>query len=207
MYGFNCKEGRVADINNKLFNFKRSLIVDGIDGCGKSTLCEWLNLWSYKDIMHQKFVDDVPCWWNSTPSSIYKRLQFYIDDNIRIMNYLKNNSRVYSMKGLLSTIAIHTFFLDRNYKKLLDRYVDIFNGEVKVLLVSCDKDVRKKRMYMREKKTEFDLITLSDEYESYYSSVVKMFSERVRTTTIDNSESKNELFLNFQNYAIESKKN
>ena len=199
---------------------KNYIIIEGLDGSGSSYNYEKLiasekfSILSKELYIRDKRYNDNSNWWELEPNEIQKRLEFYAERNIKqnqsITELIKEN-HVIQLKGFVTTLIVHSYFLKKNIDQLLME-LDLLNLKdfVKanvIFAIYAPSKLRNERFEERKNKgelTKFDIITLSEEYEDFWLNCIKelnkskIFGEIV---LLDNSDTnvyerriKNEIF-------------
>lgn len=183
---FTINTDEVAYVN------RSSIIIEGIDGSGKSEVSRFFLSHNYTCIYHEKCKDKTLVWWEDD-KSLRARMEFLIKDNIRIMQYMKENSNSLSERNFLSTIAIHSYFGHYDYEKIIESILEYCFDNIKWIFVDCVDSIRIQRLQNRAKLTGFDRQTMNHSYVEHYNKVFNAFSRHIPIIHITNSTSKSEL--------------
>lgn len=160
------------------------IIIEGLDGSGSSyTYNQLLKTGKFSYLsqdyyLREKRYNDNNKWWEANKVEIENRFKFYIQRNFRqneVTKKILKENHVIQLKSFVTTLIVHSYFLKKQLSEVLVELNLVNNNNLvkahKIFAIYAPSKLRNERFLDRKIKgelTEFDLITLSEDYEKFW---------------------------------------
>jgi thymidylate kinase len=168
------------------------IVVEGFDGCGKSTLGTWIAErygYEYRKSPGGNFAK-ARHFFDSEEVSIEERFSFYMADNIfasiYAQNFLSNNEYILFDRYFYSTIVYHEI-LSTGISQRFENIVKCFQIPDLIIYLDVNYDVILSRLTQKDKSTNDNLFLSKEKYERICKMYESVFNARY--AIIDNNGS------------------
>lgn len=169
------------------------VIIEGLDGSGSTYNYEKLletgkfQVLAKECYLTNQIYNDYSNWWEMPKEQINKRLDFYLKRNIKQNSEsfkLLKSSNVIQLKGFITTLIVHSYFLDDTLEELIDKYIDKISENLTkatiIFAIYAPSHIREIRFEERKEKktlTNLDILTLNKDYEEYWKESIEKLNK------------------------------
>lgn len=177
----------------------KKIIISGVSGVGKSTLCKSLNDKSFNIIKEMLENTVTWFWWNEVTSK-QEGTEDSLSKNVMIanrlmesyMNLKRTDAQIYDRSIFDIRIAIELRIKDAEfYQWLVNKYesflgrLSLNSSEIEYIILTCDFDTMKERVIERNRPDESNNMKTCDKwYRSYHEKYNKLLISELEKQNI-----------------------